>query len=420
MMQAKGYSRPPDQSQDRRQPSVALHPVVRHQVVIVGGGTAGITVAARLHRTAKHLDIALIEPSTKHYYQPLWTLVGGGVFPKEASEREEAAVIPPGVTWLHDAVTDFDPEHNTVLTRDGRRVRYDFLVVAPGIQIDWDKVKGLKETIGRGGVCSNYAYEYVSYTWDCIKHFSGGNAIFTMPNTAIKCGGAPQKIMYLADDYFRRTGVRERARIIFASATASVFAVKKYAAALNRVITRKGIETCYRHDLVEIRPTSREAIFEHLDTHEQVIMSYDLLHVTPPMSAPDCIKRSPLANAAGWVEVDKYTLQHVRYPNVFSLGDASSLPTSKTGAAIRKQAPVLVTNLRAAMQGKPLPARYDGYTSCPLVTGYGRLILAEFDYDLQPKETFPFDQAKERYSMYLLKKYGLPALYWHGMLKGRA
>jgi sulfide:quinone oxidoreductase len=420
MEHVQGSAQLTTQSHDAQHPRVTRHPLVRHQVVIVGGGTAGITVAARLRRTGTPLDIVIIEPSTKHYYQPLWTLVGGGVFPKEASEREEAHLIPTGVTWMRDAVTEFDPEHNAVVTREGKRVSYDFLVVAPGIQIDWDKVKGLPEAIGRDGVCSNYAYEYVSYTWECIQHFSGGNAIFTMPNTPIKCGGAPQKIMYLADDYFRRSGVRTRSRVIFASAGSSIFAVKKYATALNRVIARKGIDTLYQHNLIEVRPQQKEAVFERLDTHEQVVLPYDLLHVTPPMSAPDVIKRSPLASEAGWVEVDKHTLQHVRYANVFSLGDASSLPTSKTGAAIRKQAPVVVTNLLAAMHGQPLPAKYDGYTSCPLVTGYGRLILAEFDYDLQPQETFPFDQSKERYSMYLLKKYGLPALYWHGMMKGWA
>lgn len=419
MMQAKGYSQPPGQSQDRRQPGAALHPVVRHQVVIVGGGTAGITVAARLLRTSKNLDVAIIEPSAKHYYQPLWTLVGGGVCPKEITERDEASVIPKGATWIQDAVTEFAPEHNAVFTRDGKKVSYDYLVVAPGIQIDWDKVKGLRAAIGKDGVCSNYAYAYVDKTWEFIRHFKGGAALFTMPNTAVKCGGAPQKIMYLADDYFRRSGVRDRARVLFASAQSCIFAVKKYADALDTVIARKSIDTLYQHNLIEVRPQRKEAVFQHLDTNREVVLSYDLLHVTPPMSAPDFIKHSPLATAVGWVEIDKYTLQHPRYPNVFSLGDASSLPTSKTGAAIRKQAPVVVTNLLATMQGKPLPARYDGYTSCPLVTGYGRLILAEFDYDLQPKETFPFDQSKERYSMYLLKKYGLPALYWHGMLKGR-
>jgi sulfide:quinone oxidoreductase len=213
--------------------------------------------------------------------------------------------------------------------------------------------------------------------------------------------------------------VRGKAKVIFASATPTIFSVKKYAAALDKVVARKDIETYYKHNLLEIRPGEKEAVFENLDTKEPLVLKYDMIHVTPPMSAPDFIKRSPLANETGWVDVNKNTLQHVRYANIFSLGDASSLPTSKTGAAIRKQAPVLVKNLLAAMNGQVTSLQYDGYTSCPLVTGYGKLILAEFDYDLNPKETFPFDQSQERYSMYLLKAYGLPALYWHGMLKGR-
>jgi len=408
------------QTQVQSPVSVGLRPVVHHRIVIVGGGSAGITVAARLATTLPQPDIAIIEPSATHYYQPLWTLVGGGVFSKAVTERDEATLIPQGVTWIQDAVSEFSPEDNTVLTRGGNKVQYDYLVVAPGIQIDWDKVKGLKAAIGKEGVCSNYAYEYVDKTWECLRNFKGGNAIFTQPNTPIKCGGAPQKIMYLADDYFRKTGVRERANVIFASAAGGIFAVQKYAKALDRVVARKGVEARFKHNLVEIRPETKEAVFQRLDTDEQVVLPYAMIHVTPPMSAPDFIKHSPLANEAGWVDVDKYTLQHTRYANIFSLGDASSLPTSKTGAAIRKQAPVLVKNLVAVMHGTPLTTRYDGYTSCPLVTGYGKLILAEFDYDGNPAETFPFDQSKERYSMYVLKAYGLPALFWHGMLKGRA
>jgi sulfide:quinone oxidoreductase len=187
-----------------------------------------------------------------------------------------------------------------------------------------------------------------------------------------------------------------------------------------RVIARKEIETRFQHNLLEVRPASKEAVFERLDNGQEVILKYDLLHVSPPQSAPDFVKQSPLASAAGWVDVDKYTLQHTRFPNIFALGDASSLPTSKTGAAVRAQAKILVANLAALTNGDALSARYDGYTSCPLVTGYGKLILAEFDYDGNPKESFPFDQGKERYSMYLLKRYVLPQLYWQGMLKGRA
>jgi sulfide:quinone oxidoreductase len=391
----------------------------RHEIVVIGGGNGGISVAARLCRALRSPDVAIIEPSDKHYYQPLWTLVGGGVFPKKRSEHSEASVIPPAAEWLRDAVAEVQPEQNLLVLASGKTVAYEFLVVAPGIQIDWDKIKGLTESIGKDGVCSNYSYDWVDKTWEFIRSFKGGNAVFTQPSTPIKCGGAPQKIAYLADDHFRRAGVRDKSNVIFATGTPSIFAVKKYADSLTKVVIRKGIDARFRHELTEIRGASKEAVFENLDTGESVVLPYDMIHVTPPMSAPDFIKKSALANSDGWVDVDKGTLQHVRFPNVFGLGDSSSLPTSKTGAAIRKQAPVLVENLLALKRQTKLTGHYDGYTACPLVTGYGRLIMAEFDYDGTPRETFPFDQSKERRSMYLLKAYGLPALYWHGIMTGR-
>ncbi len=390
-----------------------------YQVLVLGGGTAGITVAAQLRRKMKKFDLAIIEPSSKHYYQPLWTLVGAGVFSKEQSERSEASLIPKGADWIQDHVAEIQPEQNCVVTKSGRRISYDFLVIALGIQVDWDKIPGLREGVGRQQICSNYSYQQVDYTWECIRTFKGGNAIFTMPNTAVKCGGAPQKIMYLADDHFRKSGVRQRTKVTFASAQGFLFAVEKYRKTLEKVAARKEIDIRLKHNLVEIKPDSKEAIFEHVDSHDRVTMPFDMIHITPPMSAPDIIKSSVLANEAGWVAVDKYTLQHPKFPNVFPLGDCSGLPTSKTGAAIRKQAPVVVQNLLSAMEGQPLTAKYHGYTSCPLVTGYGRLVLAEFDYDGTPQETFPFDQSKERLSMYLLKAYALPLFYWHGMLRGR-
>ena len=395
-------------------------PDLRHQIVIVGGGSAGISVAARLHRQRRDLDIAVIEPSEQHYYQPLWTLVGAGEVAKERTLRPEASVIPPGVRWLRDSVVDFEPEQNRVSTSSGQRITYDFLVVAPGIQIDWDHVKGLPEVLGRDGVSSNWSYQTAEKTWDFIRNFKGGTALFTLPNTPIKCPGAAQKIMYLADDHFRRSGVREKSRIVFASAAAGIFGVEKYAKTLRAVLQRKGIETLFRHNLVEIRPGSREALFEQLDTGEQVVIPYDLLHVAPPQSAPDVVKQSPLADKNGWIEVDKHRLESPRWANIFALGDASNLPTAKTGAAVRHQTWVVVENLIAALQQREQSSSYDGYTACPLVTGYGRLVMAEFDYELRPRETFPFDQSKERYSMYLLKKHGLPLLYWQGLLHGRA
>jgi sulfide:quinone oxidoreductase len=391
-----------------------------HQIVIVGGGTAGITVAAQLTKGwFNRKDVAVIEPSDKHYYQPLWTLVGAGLARKQATERLEASVIPRGATWIRDAVAEFDPERNSLRTRDGQTITYDWLVIAAGLQINWEKIPGFKESIGKGGVCSNYSYATVDSTWEAIQNFRGGTAVFTNPSGAVKCGGAPQKIMYLADDRFREARVRDKTQIIYASALSNIFAIEPYKTTLEGVIARKQIDCRFRHELIEVRSSTREAVLRNLDTNEQVTIHYDLLHVTPPMGPPSFIAASPLADKDGWVDVDRETLQHRRFPNVFALGDCSNLPTSKTGAAIRKQAPVLVRNLLAAIAGKPLSSKYSGYTSCPVVTGIGKLVLAEFDYKKQPDESFPVDQSKERWSMWVLKRYLLPMMYWHGMLKGR-
>lgn len=390
-----------------------------YAVVIVGGGTGGISVAARLRNSPNPPSIALVEPSDKHFYQPLWTLVGGGVFDKDVTMRDEADYIPDGVTWIKDKVTRFDPEASAIETGDGTRITYDQLVVALGMQLDWKKIRGLEGHLGKDGIVSNYSYDIVDKTWSELQSFKSGNAVFTFPSTPVKCAGAPQKIMYLADEHFRKRGVRDKARILFASAGGAIFGVRHYAKTLEKIVARKGIETLFKHDLVEVRPSAKEAVFRHVESGAENVVKYALLHVVPPQSAPDVIKESALANAGGWVDVHKHTLQHVRFPNVFSLGDCSSLPTSRTGAAIRKQAPVLVDNLLALRAGTPLTSSYDGYASCPLVTGYGKLVLAEFDYDGKPVESFPFDQSRERYSMYALKAYGLPEMYWNGMLRGR-
>jgi sulfide:quinone oxidoreductase len=398
----------------------------KHQIVIVGGGTAGITVAARLRRADATLDIAIIEPSSKHYYQPLWTLVGAGVVKKETTEHEEAPYIPAGVKWLKDFVEDVDPDTNTLTLRNGDTVAYDYLVVAPGIQLNWDKVKGLKETLGKNGVCSNYSYDLVDYTWETLRNFRSGAAIFTNPAGQVKCGGAPQKIMYLADDYFRKHGLRGKTEVIGAFAGTKMLGVPEINKTLEHIVEERDIHMRFHHNLVAIDGGKKEATFEVTDGEMKgvVTIPFDMIHVTPPQSAPDFIKRSKLVWAegpnAGWVNVDIHTLQHPKYPNVFSLGDVAALPTAKTGAAIRKQAPVLVKNLLAAMKKETVSASYNGYSSCPLVTGYGKLVLAEFLYDNKYKPTFPVDQTKERYDMYLLKRYVLPQLYWHGMLRGLA
>lgn len=392
---------------------------VHHQIVIVGGGTGGITIAARLLRGwFNKRDVAVIEPKDTHYYQPLWTLVGAGVVPKEVTGRPMNKVMPKRATWIRDAVSEFEPDKNLMRTRDGKVITYDWLIVAAGLQLNWGGIPGLKEGVTKNGVCSNYSCETVDSTWKSIREFKGGTAIFTQPSGAVKCGGAPQKIMYLADDWFRRAGVRDRSRVVFAAPGANIFGVDRYRPTLEAIIKRKEIECLFRNELIEVRGPDHEAVFRNLDSGETTTLKYDMLHVTPPMGPPNFLASSPLADSHGWVDVDRDTLRHLRFPNVFAAGDCSSLPTSKTGAAIRKQAPVLVANLMAAMKGETLPAKYNGYTSCPLVTGYGKLVMAEFDYDKNPQETFPLDQSKERWSMWIVKRYLLPQLYWHGMLRG--
>jgi sulfide:quinone oxidoreductase len=396
--------------------------ITHYPILVVGGGNAGISVSAQLLNKNKNLQLAIIEPSDKHYYQPAWSLVGAGIFNKAKTVRSEASVIPKGATWIRDAVTSFKPEENKVYLNNGISLTYDYLIVAPGIQLNWGEVKGLKENLGKNGVCSNYDFRYADYTWTCIQQTHKGKAIFTNPHTPVKCGGAPQKIMYLASDYFRKQGRDKQIEVAMWTGGTRVFGVPKYEEVLKGIIAERHINMQFHQKLVEIDGENKRAKFIGIGEQNKDIESwvdFSMIHVTPPQSAPDFIKKSPLANTAGWVDVDRFTLQHNKYKNIFSLGDASSLPTSRTGAAIRKQAPVLVKNLMAAKQGKPLEARYNGYTSCPIITGYGKLMLAEFDYDKQPAETFPFNQAKERWSMFMLKRYILPWLYWNEILPGR-
>jgi sulfide:quinone oxidoreductase len=397
---------------------------ITHEIVIIGGGAAGITTAAQLLKRKPSLDVAIIEPSDKHYYQPGWTLIGAGVFTPEQVTRDEKLLIPNGAKWIKDAVTKLEPDDNKVITQNGLTIQYKYLIVCPGMKIDWGVIKGLPETLGKNGVTSNYYLEGASYTWELIQNFQGGTALFTFPAGAIKCPGAPQKIMYLAEDYFRnKSGVRNKTQVIYGCATPGIFGVPTFAKSLVKVAADRGIDVRYQHNLKEVRGDKKEAVFDVTtpDGVKEVTINYDMLHVSPSMTAPDFIKESPLAiqeGPGGWVDVNKSTLQHNRYPNVFGLGDASSLPTSKTAAAIRKEAPVLVENLLQLMAKGKLSAQYNGYACCPLITGYDKTIMAEFDYDKKPTPSFPIDPSQEYWSMWFVKKHVLPWLYWNRMLRG--
>ena len=400
-----------------------MNTTAKHRVVIVGGGTAGITVAARLLR-AGYTDVAVIEPSGQHDDQPLWTLVGGGQAKAPATARPESSVMPRGATWIRKAASGFDPANNTVTCDDGSVYGYDALVVCPGIQLDWDATDGLTETLGHDGVASNYRYDLAPRTWDFIRGMRSGTAVFMMPSGPVKCAGAPQKIAYLAADHWRREGVLKDIDIHLVVPTPRIFGIPAIADNLDRVIAGYGIQLHTLSEITAVDAGSRKVTVSAVgEGGTDATLAYDMLHAVPRQSAPDWIKSSPLStgDAKGYVEVDKHTLQHVRHPNVFALGDAGSTPNSKTGAAIRKQAPVVVDNLTAHLAGRPLTASYDGYASCPIVTSGHDMLLAEFDYDFNLKPSFPLlDPTRPHRAYGYLKKYGLPFLYWNLMLKGLA
>jgi sulfide:quinone oxidoreductase len=396
---------------------------ISHQVAVIGGGNAGISLAARLRR-AGLTDVAIIEPTETHYYQPLWTLVGGGCAPATESRRSQASVMPQGVAWIKDRAEQIDPDARTVTTESGTHVHYDHLVVCPGIQLDWSAIPGMAESLDTPAASSNYRYDLAPKTWDLIKKMRSGTAIFTMPAGPIKCAGAPQKIAYLAANYWRQQGVLGAIRVILVLPTPEMFAVKVFADELERVVAHYGIEVRKNSEVTTVNPDSRTVTITHNSPHITQEVGYDLLHVVPRQSAPDWIKASPIAdpdNPGGYVEIDKNTMRHSRFANIFALGDAGSSPNSKTGAAIRKQAPVVAANLQASLAGRPLPASYGGYASCPLTTARNKMLLAEFDYTMKPAPSIPFiDTTHERRDMWYLKRRGLPAMYWNLILTGRA
>lgn len=396
---------------------------MHHRIAIIGGGNAGLSVAARL-RNAGQDDVAVVEPQTEHFYQPLWTLVGGGAADRSESVRPQAEVMPQGVAWIKDTVAQIHPDERSLTLASEAEVSYDYLVVSPGLQLDWDRIPGMADAIETANVSSNYRFDLAPKTWKLIKGLRQGTAVFTMPSGPIKCAGAPQKIAYLAADYWRQQGVLDAIRIVLVLPTPAMFGVPVFSKELDKAVERYGIEVRLSSEVTAIDSAAQTVtIMDNAhDTSDEV--DYDLLHVVPPQSAPDWIKNSPVAKADdpnGYVDVDPNTLQHTRWPEIFSLGDAGSTPNSKTGAAIRKQAPVLVDNLLAAMERRPLMTRYEGYASCPITTSRSTMLLAEFDYSMQPAPSIPFiDTTHERRDMWYLKRYGLPAMYWNLILKGRA
>jgi len=396
-----------------------------YEVVIVGAGAGGIAVAASLKARKPELEIAIIDPADVHYYQPGWTMVGGGIFEPQETARTMGSLIPRGVHWIKAAVAAFEPANNAVILDGCRVVKYNRLIVTPGLKLDWNKIDGLVETLGQNGVTSNYRYDLAPYTWELVSGMKSGRAIFTQPPMPIKCAGAPQKAMYLSGDAWSRRGVLKDIDIHFNNAGGVLFGIKDYVPALMEYVEKYDATLNFFHNLVAVDGPAKKAWFNVAkpDTPaERVEMDFDMLHVVPPQTAPDFIRVSPLADAAGWVDVDQATLRHKTYDNIWSLGDVMNAPNAKTAAAARMQAPVVAENMIADMRGGAPVAQYNGYGSCPLTVERGKIVLAEFGYGGTLLPSFPkflIDGTKPTRAAWFLKEKLLPPIYWKGMLKGR-
>ncbi len=395
-------------------------------VVIIGGGAGGISVASSLLKRTPDLSIVIVDPAEVHYYQPGWTMVGAGVFTQEQTVKSMSSLIPSGVTWIKEAVATFSPLSNQVTLEDGSVLQYQQLVVAPGLKLNWGAIEGLTETLGQNGVTSNYRYDLAPYTWKLVQGLKSGKAIFTQPPMPIKCAGAPQKAMYLSSDYWlKNDNVLSNIDVEFCNAGGVLFGVQDYVPALMEYIKKYDATLSFNHNLVKIDGPNKTAWFEIKDAegNTQVIeKTFDMIHVCPPQCAPDFVAQSELADANGWVDVDQTTLQHKRFTNVWSLGDVQNAPNAKTAAAARMQAPIVANNLLHELGRENWVAHYNGYGSCPLTVERGKIVLAEFGYGGKLLPSFPswvLNGRKPTRLAWWLKEIILPPVYWKAMLKGR-
>jgi sulfide:quinone oxidoreductase len=397
----------------------------KFDIVVVGAGAAGIAVSASLLQRSPNLSIAIIDPADIHYYQPGWTLVGAGVFTAEQTVKTLSSLIPKNVTWIKNAVAAFEPENNKVLLDGCHIIEYSHLIVCPGLKLDWHKIEGLTETLGKNGVTSNYRFDLAPYTWELVKECKDAKAVFTQPPMPIKCAGAPQKALYLSCDHWLNEGKLTGMKVDFYNAGAVLFGVKEYVPALMEYIEKYDANLHFSKNLVKVDGPNKIAYFQGIGEGASTDLTevpFDMLHVVPPQSPPDFIAVSPLVDANGWVDVDQSTLQHKKYKNIYSLGDVMNAPNAKTAAAARMQAPVVATNVLHDLGVGDHRAIYNGYGSCPLTVEKGKIVLAEFGYGGKLLPTFPtwlVDSTRPSKLAWFLKEKLLPPIYWKAMLKGK-
>lgn len=396
-----------------------------HDIIIIGGGAGGIAVASGLLGRRSKLDVAIIEPSTLHYYQPGWNLVAGGAVEPQSTVREMSKVIPSKAKWYLSAAVSVDPKSNQVTLQSGEVLKFKALVIATGVTLDWDAISGLRETLGQNGVTSNFGFELASYHWEMVKNTKEGNALFVQPSLPMKAAIAPQNAMYLSCDYWAKQNRLKNINVEYYASGDLLLTNPDYLPELNSYVHKYGGRASYKHNLIEVDGPNKLAVFEITGPDgitRQVEKKFALLNVCPPHQAPAFIQDAGLADEDGWLKVDPQTLQHKKHVNIFGIGDVTNTPNAKTAGAARKQSPVVAENIISFLDGDRLTAIYDGYGSWPLLPENGKCILAEFGYKNKPKPMLPMwllNGKRPSRMAWLLKKYILPWVYWHVMLKGR-
>ena len=399
------------------------------RIVIAGAGAAGLTAASRLAAMLDGAQITLIDARKEHFYQPGFTLVGSGIKPMNYVTSSTTDYVPEEVELVQERVAEFDPEGNRIVTESGKAYPYDFLIVATGMKLEYGLIEGMDEKlIGQNGIGSIYHSPAGALaTWQAMSAFAdrGGRGVFTRPATEMKCAGAPLKYTFVTEDYLTRRGQRSKAEVVYNANNKALFSVPIVSEKVRMLFQERGIQVNHERVLKAIDPGRRIATFSTPEGAEE--QNYDFLHVIPPMRAPEVIRNSPLPwqtgawAAEGWMEVDKGTLRHVRYRNVFGVGDIAGVPKGKTAASVKWQVPVAVDHLVAEIAGKQSDAVYTGYTSCPMITRLGQAMLVEFDYQNNLVPSFPgvIAPLEELWVSWVMKTMALKPTYI-SMLRGHA
>lgn len=409
-------------------------------IAIIGAGLGGISLSAQLISDLPNAKITLFDADPMLYYQPGFTLIAAGIYDKDDVSYDKKDLINKKVQWVQENVAKLDVESKSLQTTSGATHTYDYLIIATGTTYEFELYKGLSEEIVNDpstNIASIYTADSAVKARDMLKKLAknGGRAIFAEPNTPIKCGGANKKLNFLLEDLARSEGGRDKLEMHLYTGGDSMLSSPVHAKMIEQLYIERDMPYSTRHLLVEVDKERNVAIFEKLMPYrengqdkvakERVEVPYDYLFVIPKMKTSDFIAQAGLSiskghTAGNWVDVDKYTLQHKKYPYIFAIGDCAGIPKGKTGASIRKQYPVVAKNLIAHLQGQNLEAKFNGYTACPLLTGYGKAVMVEFNYEGADPMLPCFGATRESWMNWFIKVYLMKPMVMQGMIYARA